>query len=89
MNVVSGHQADHIAIIYLILMRGRRLSGGIVLGPGSPQRSHRITTRGDGWRLLLREIHDRENGVKERSLGKDICALHRSKGHSFLRSTVS
>lgn len=89
MNVLSGHQAHHIAIIYLILMRRRRLCGGIALGPGSPQRSHRITTRGDGWRLLLREINDRKNGVKERSLGEDICALYRSKGHSFLRSTVS
>ena len=88
MNVLSGHQAHHIAIIYLILVR-RRLGGGIALGPGSPQRSHRITTRGDGWRLLLREINDRENGVKERSLGEDICALYGSKGHSFLRSRVS
>jgi hypothetical protein len=35
------------------------------------------------------EIHDRENGVKDRSLGEDICIVHRSKGHSFLRSTAS
>ena len=84
MNVITSDQAHHITIIYLILMRRGRLGGHIVLGPRSPQRSHRVTIRGDDWRPLLREIHDREDGVKERSLGEDVCAVHRSQRHSFL-----